>query len=134
MTDPRDELVERVAQIVYEAMRFDRENYTPPWQNGNSLAEDEARATAARLRAEVAWHVADKNKWQDTQAAHLREVTRLTARVEELEATLSWIDQQRYTDRDTINPDNAFEKIGKLNGKIIAIMDRARAAITQEGE
>lgn len=31
------------------------------------------------LRAEVAWHVEDKNKWQDTQAAHIREVTRLTA-------------------------------------------------------
>jgi hypothetical protein len=53
MADPRDDLVERVAQIVYEAMRFDRENYTPPWQNGNSRAEDEARATAARLRAVV---------------------------------------------------------------------------------
>ena len=41
-----------------------------------------------RLRAEVAWHVEDKNKWQDTQAAHLREVTRLTARVAELEEAL----------------------------------------------
>jgi hypothetical protein len=41
------------------------------------------------LRAEVAWHVEDKNAWQDTQAAHLREVTRLTARVKELEGVLA---------------------------------------------
>lgn len=49
-----------VAQIVYEAMRFDRENYTPPWKNGNSRAEDEARATAARLRAVVLEEAAKK--------------------------------------------------------------------------
>ena len=60
------------------------------------------------------------------------EITRLTAEVEKLRSELRWIDEQRYTDRDTITPDNAFEKIGKLNGKIIAIMDRARAA--QEGK
>lgn len=60
-----------------------------------------------------------------------REYEALRAENKKLRAALSWIDQQRYTDRDTINPDNAFEKIGKLNGKIIAIMDRARAALTQ---
>ena len=38
-----------------------------------------------RLAAEVAWHVEDKNKWQDTQAAHLQKVIRLTARVAKLE-------------------------------------------------
>lgn len=63
-----------------------------------------------------------------------REYEALRAENEKLRAALSWIDQQRYTDRDTINPDNAFEMIGKLNGKIIAIMDRARAALTQPTE
>ena len=38
---------------------------------------NQAADEITRLRAEVAWHVEDKNAWQDTQAAHLREVTRL---------------------------------------------------------
>ena len=42
----------------------------------------------AALRAEVAWHVEDKNKWQDTQAAHLREVTTLRAENAKLKAAL----------------------------------------------
>jgi hypothetical protein len=45
---------------------------------------NQAADEITRLRAEVAWHVEDKNAWQDTQAAHLREVTRLTAEVSEL--------------------------------------------------
>ncbi len=40
----------------------------------------------AALRAEVAWHVEDKNKWQDTQAAHLREITRFRAEVDNLKS------------------------------------------------
>ena len=47
-----------------------------------------AHAEITTLRAEVAWHVEDKNKWQDTQAAHLREITRLTAENEKLRAAL----------------------------------------------
>lgn len=35
----------------------------------------------ARLRDQLAWHVADKNKWQDVQAGHLREITAMIARV-----------------------------------------------------
>jgi beta-glucosidase-like glycosyl hydrolase len=38
--------VERIAAIIHQAMRFDRENKTPAWQGGNSLAEDVARRAA----------------------------------------------------------------------------------------
>jgi len=54
------------------------------------------------------------------------------ARIEQLEAALAWIDQQRYTNRATINPDNAFEHFIALNDKLISVMDVARAALTQE--
>jgi hypothetical protein len=42
------------------------------------------------------------------------------------------INHARYTDRNTINPDNAFEHAVALNEKLIAVMDIARAALTQE--
>jgi FtsZ-binding cell division protein ZapB len=41
-----------------------------------------------RLTAEVEWHKKNSDKWQDTQAAHLREVARLTAENEKLRAAL----------------------------------------------
>jgi hypothetical protein len=47
---------------------------------------NQAADEITRLRAEVAWHVEDKNAWQDTQAAHLREVTRLIAEVDSLKS------------------------------------------------
>jgi hypothetical protein len=53
----------------------------------------------------------------------------LQARVTELEAVLQWIDMQRYTDRSTITPDNAFEQWTRLNADLVAIMDKARAAL-----
>lgn len=59
------------------------------------------------------------------------ELARLRALNAELVEGLRWIDEQRYIDRSTINPDNAFEKAGKLNACLIAIMDRARALITK---
>jgi hypothetical protein len=40
---------ERVAAVVYEAMRFDREATTPKWQDGNSFAEDRARKAADQI-------------------------------------------------------------------------------------
>jgi hypothetical protein len=46
----------------------------------------EHEETITRLTAEVEWHKKNSDKWQDTQAAHLREVTRLTAEVAEYEA------------------------------------------------
>ena len=59
----------------------------------------------------------------------------LQARVNELEAALQWIDRQRYTDRSTITPDNAFERAISLNDQLVMIMDKARAVLnltTQE--
>jgi hypothetical protein len=47
---------------------------------------EEMLAEIKRLAAEVEWHKKNSAKWQDTQAAHLREVTRLTAEVAEYEA------------------------------------------------
>ena len=51
MTDK--EAVEAIAAIIYEAMRFDRENETPEWQGGNSIAETEARAKAVAIIAHI---------------------------------------------------------------------------------
>lgn len=45
------------------------------------VADENAQDEIARLTAEVAWHVKDKNKWEDTQAAHLRKVICLRAEV-----------------------------------------------------
>lgn len=54
------------------------------------------------------------------------------AEIERLRAALEWINQQRYTGRNTINPDNAFEHAIALNEKLIAVMDAARAALAEE--
>jgi hypothetical protein len=54
------------------------------------------------------------------------------AEIERLRAALREIDQQRYTRRNTINPDNAFEHAVSLNEKLIAVMDIARAALAEE--
>lgn len=49
--------------------------------------------------------------------------------IERLRAALEWIDSQRYMDRSTINQENAFQKAVALNEKLLAVMDRARAAL-----
>jgi hypothetical protein len=54
------------------------------------------------------------------------------AEIERLRAALREIDQARYTNRNTINPDNAFEHAIALNEKLIAVMDAARAALAEE--
>lgn len=54
------------------------------------------------------------------------------AEIERLRATLREIDQARYTGRNTISPNNAFENAISLNEKLIAVMDIARAALAQE--
>lgn len=51
---------------------------------------------------------------------------------ERLRAALREIDHARYTGRNTINPDNAFEHAISLNEKFIAVMDIARAALAEE--
>ena len=52
--------------------------------------------------------------------------------IKRLRAALEWINQQRYTGRNTINPANAFEHAIALNEKLIAVMDIARAALAEE--
>jgi hypothetical protein len=54
------------------------------------------------------------------------------AEIERLRAALREIDQARYTRRNTINPDSAYEHAISLNEKLIAVMDAARAALAQE--
>ena len=62
----------------------------------------------------------------------MRELKEAKAEIERLRAALEWINQQRYTRRNTINPDNAFEHAISLNEKLIAVMDAARAALAEE--
>jgi len=71
----------------------------------------EAKAEIERLSS------ANDNVWSDN---------------ERLRAALREIDHARYTGRNTINPDNAFEHAISLNEKLIAVMDAARAALAQE--
>lgn len=80
------------------------------------------QARVAELEAEIAWHKASSARRGDAEAALLRRVT-------ELKAALQWIDQQRYTDRSTITPDNAFEQWARLNDQLVMIMDKARAVL-----
>lgn len=54
------------------------------------------------------------------------------AEIERLRAALAWIDQQRYTGRCTINPANGYDRAVALNERLLALMDAARAALTQE--
>ena len=114
-----DRLVGRVkgGDIVYVLVVSSREEQTRLLSLARRGAESADTITA--LRAEVAWHVEDKNKWQDTQAAHLREVTRLTARVKELEGALERIDRIEVYDEDARET---------LRAKLGVMRDIARAA------
>ena len=60
------------------------------------------------------------------------EMDRQADEIERLRAALREIDQARYTGRNTISPDNAFEHAISLNEKLIAVMDIARAALAEE--
>jgi hypothetical protein len=40
-----------VAAVIYEAMRWERKESPPSWQDGNSLAEGRARMGAAEIAA-----------------------------------------------------------------------------------
>ena len=65
----------------------------------------------------------------DGQGCYSTCPTMLQARVAELEEALQWINMQRYTDRSTITPDNAFEQWTRLNDQLVMIMDKARAVL-----
>jgi hypothetical protein len=80
------------------------------------------QARVAELKVEVAWHKYASARRGEAEAVILR-------RVQELEAALQWIDQQRHSDRNTITPDNAFEQWTRLNADLVAIMDTARAVL-----
>jgi hypothetical protein len=82
------------------------------------------------LRAEVAWHVEDKNKWEDTQAAHLREVTRLTARVEVLEKSLGFAD----VTISRLNGGEALQALMSLNNTLTARVEELEGALTPFAE
>jgi hypothetical protein len=66
---------------------------------------------------EVEWHKKNSDKWQDTQAAHLREVTRLTAENEKL-------------GRDYQSARDAHDKVLAENEKLRAVLDILQAAMT----
>jgi FtsZ-binding cell division protein ZapB len=85
------DIVERLlkdAESHYEVARSAdmRPEDTVNWEHGQNCQE--AADTITRLTAEVEWHKKNSDKWQDTQAAHLREVARLTAENEKLRAAL----------------------------------------------
>ena len=70
--------------------------------------------------------------YADTHERRQRDRNEAAAEIERLRAALREIDQARYTGRNTISPDNAFENAISLNEKLIAVMDIARAALAQE--
>jgi len=86
-------------------------------------------AEMERLRADVqTWQSHAKTAiWSDSAECQM-----LAADNERLRAALEWINQQRYTRRDTINPANGYDRAVALNERLLALMDAARAALTQE--
>lgn len=51
------------------------------------------------------------------------------AEIGRLRAALQCIVDEQNSDRYTVTPETAFEDFGKLNRKVCAIYDRARAAL-----
>lgn len=70
--------------------------------------------------------------YADTHERRQRDRNEAADEIERMRAALEWINQQRYTRRNTINPDNAFEHAISLNEKLIAVMDAARAVLAEE--
>lgn len=124
---------------VLERLRSDGENERQRFR--------EARATLGPLLAEAAARIEQLEaeltiQYQDghhdgyekgctiSKEASER-YDRIDARIEQLEAALREINQQRYTGRNTINLDNAYEMAIALNAKLLAVMDTARAALEE---
>jgi hypothetical protein len=93
---------------------------------------DEAADTITTLRAEVETVGAMHRDACELAKHRMQEVERLRADNERLRAALRDIDHARYTGRNTINPDNAFQHAISLNEKLIAVMDIARAALIED--
>ena len=84
---------ERMSEREFDELLIRRTNRDGTAERLCSVAHAEI---TTRLTTEVAWHVEDKDKWQDTQAAHLAEITTLRA---ENFSLASW--QCVYTDGKT---------------------------------
>jgi hypothetical protein len=104
------------------------------WREINNLRDTITRLTAEleRLNKENALGGVIQSLFGTFLTPFLSRVVARGARIEQLEAALAWIDQQRYTARSTINPANGYDHAIALNEKLIAVMDAARAALTQE--
>lgn len=57
---------------------------------------------------------------------------RLTAENARLRTALKNIADQKNSDRYTVTPETAFEEFGKINRKVCAIYDTARAALDSQ--
>ena len=102
-----------------------------PDEHCNDSLCAEAADTITALRAEVAAFKAGNRDLQLHFDVLKADYDNLTAENERLTAALEWIDNQRYEGRGTISEGNAYQYAGRLNEKIVAIMDRARAALKE---
>jgi len=93
---------------------------------------NEAAAEIERLNRELDDVWDDLAIQREDNASFGDAFKRMTSEIERLRAALREIDHARYTRRNTINPDNAFENAISLNEKLIAVMDIARAALAEE--
>ncbi len=75
------------------------------------------------------WASNELERLHKEQAEERRVIKESAATIGRLRAALDWIDKQRFTTRDTITPDNAFEKAQELNQMLVALMDHAGKAI-----
>ena len=106
------------------------------YRRAAEASEDEAVAQQATelatLRAESERQRALFNDMCGTAKRALKDLGKANDEIERMRAALREIDHARYTGRNTINPDNAFEHAIALNEKLITVMDIARAALPQE--
>jgi chromosome segregation ATPase len=137
MTDTVERLTSEITRLTAEVERLTGE-LTDAYTDLNSARQENGSFTAEfkRLTAEVERLHADVQTWQGHARTAIwsdsAECQMLAADNERLRAALAWIDQQRYTDRSTINPANGYDRAVALNEKLLAVMDAARAALTQE--
>ena len=130
--DRRAALVEKVARETCDAV-----NGAGAYDETMDIHQDAVWRPIATAAIDLIR--ADLQKLNERNAEYIGTIDRLRRRVaetdveiERLRAALEWINQQRYTRRNTINPENAFEHAISLNEKLIAVMDAARAALAQE--